>query len=216
MRQEEQLYISKNGRHYILGGFRDIQLNPDQQRLKKMDLSRSAIRGDKKAPVTLVEYTDFQCPYCQKGYEIVRYQILKEYGPKVRWIYKSLPLKSIHPWAEPAAIAVECAKLQSPEKFWKLHDVLFEKQREINQHNLEKKLNEMAKTSGLDTDRLSKCIEEKTPMEQIRKDMAEAEAMGITGTPAFIINGHLIPGADYVTMKQVIEESLKGKHGKTQ
>jgi protein-disulfide isomerase len=214
MSQVEKVYISKDGRHYILGGFKDLKLHPDQDRLQRMDLKDAASRGPEKAPVQIVQYTDFQCPYCQKGYEIMRDKVMKEYPKQVRWYYKSMPLTNIHPWAEPAAVAVECAKQQGLPKFWVMHDQLFDKQREINLSNLDQKLQDVAGMAKLDTKPFMACYDEKKTLAAVQRDAKEAESIGITGTPAFVINGHLIGGADYDAIKQVIEEALKGKHGK--
>lgn len=213
--QQDSVWVSDNGKHYLLGGFKDLTSNPDQERLAKLDLSASPSRGSKKAPVTVVQYTDFECPFCQKGYEIMQDKILKEFPGKVRWVYKSLPLNSIHPMAEPAAMGAECAKLQGEEKFWKVHDALFAAQRELRPDTLADKLAEFVKAAGGDVKAFEACYEAKKTLPTVVKDAAEAEALGISGTPAFLVNGHLVSGADYATIKRLVEESLQGRHGKS-
>lgn len=212
--QDQKLYVSKDGRFYLLGAFKDLSKHPDQERLKKVDLSKAPARGKRNAPVVLVEYTDFQCPYCQRGYEIVRHQIMKDFSDKVRWLYKALPLRSIHPWAEPAAVAVACAHQQGEDKFWVLHDALFEKQREISQRNFDDKLKEFIKAAKIDEKRFQACYENKATQDVVSKDLAEAGQLDINGTPAFLVNGHLVSGADYDGLKRVIQEALQGEHGK--
>jgi protein-disulfide isomerase len=204
----DTLYISDNGRHYIMGGFKDLSIHPYKERMKKIDVESSAYRGPKDAPVQVVEYTDFQCPFCHRGYKIMADQIMQEYRGKVRWVYKSLPLKSIHPWAEPAAIAVECAKGQSMDKFWAMHDTLFDEQRQITNGNYEEKFQKIAKASKLNMKKFDACYDAKKTLGQVSKDMAEATAVGISGTPAFVVNGRLIPGADAGTIKRSVEEAL--------
>lgn len=211
--QTETLYVSKDGRHYILGGFKDLSVHPDLDRLRKMDLKDAAARGPAKAPVTVVEYTDFQCPYCQRGYQIMADRIMKDYDGKVRWVYKSLPL-AMHPWAKPAAIAAECAGRQSPEKLWRMHDDFFIRQGEINNGNYEKKIQELAKAAKLDMKRFNACYDKSETLKTVERDMEEARVLGINGTPAFVVNGHLVSGADYMTLKRVVDESLQGKHGR--
>lgn len=211
----ETLWVSDDGRHYLLGGFKDLKVHPDQERLAKMDLSGSPSRGPKDAKVTVVQYTDFECPFCSKGFELMRDGIMKEFAGKVRWVYKSLPLVSIHPWAEPAALAAECAKEQGMDKFWAVHDKLFENQREITPENLEEKAGGFLKAAKGDVKAFEACAESKKTMPAVARDSAEADALGISGTPAFVVNGHFISGADYVTIKRVVEEALKGKHGKS-
>ena len=210
----ETLWVSDDGRHYLLGGFKDLKVHPDQERLAKMDLSGSPARGPKDAKVTVVQYTDFQCPFCSKGFELMRDGIMKDFPGKVRWVYKSLPLVSIHPWAEPGAMAAECAKEQGTDKFWAVHDKLFENQREITLENLEEKTGGYLKAAKGDLKAFEACVESKKTLPTVARDTAEADALGISGTPAFVVNGHFISGADYVTIKRVVEEALKGKHGK--
>jgi len=212
--QSEQLFVSKDGRFYLLGDFKDISVNPDNERMKLIDLKASAFRGDKNAPVAVVEYTDFQCGFCRVGYEMMVKRIMKDYPKKVRWYYKSLPLVSIHPWAEPAAMAVECAGKQGGGKLWKLHDIFFEKQREISSANYEDKLQAFVKEAGLDKKKFDSCYDKQETLAKVNKDTDEAARMGISGTPAFVVNGHLVSGASYAKLKQVIDEALAGKHGK--
>ena len=213
--QQDSIWISEDGKHYMLGAFKDLSTNPDQERLAKLDLAASPARGPKKAPVTIVQYTDFECPFCQKGYEIMAQKIMKDYPGKVRWIYKSLPLSSIHPMAEPAAMGAECAKLQGEDKFWKVHDALFEGQRELSPDTLAEKLSELVKKAGGDVKAFETCFEAKKTLPAVSKDAAEAESLGISGTPAFLVNGHLVSGADYATLKRLVDESLQGRHGKS-
>lgn len=214
-KQAERLYLSKDGRHYLLGSFRDLKANPDQERLAKMDLKSSAYRGRAKAPVVIVQYTDFQCPYCQLGYQLMRDKIMKEYPKNVRWIYKALPLNSIHPWAEPAAIAVECAREQGDEKFWAMHDALFDGQRELTTANFGEKVKGLAEKSRVEVKPFLACFDGKKTLPAVQRDAAEAESLNVNSTPSFFVNGHMVSsGADYGAIKETIEEALKGKHGK--
>ncbi len=208
MEQSEKLHLSKDGRYYLLGDFKDLKVFPAQERIKKMDLKDAAVRGKADAAVTIVEYTDFQCPYCRKGYEIMRDRIMKDYAGKVRWFYKSLPL-GFHPWAEPAAVAVECAKLQGQEKFWKVHDAIFDKQGDIDASNAQEKFTEIAKAAGADPKAFADCYDAKKTLPAVKRDAAEAESMGVNGTPAFLVNGRLISGADLDAIKDAVEASLK-------
>ncbi|MFH2204487.1 MAG: thioredoxin domain-containing protein [Elusimicrobiota bacterium] len=212
--QTEELYVSQNGRHYILGGFKDLKIHPDDERLKLINLKDAGTRGPKDAPIVVVEYTDFQCGFCTRGYRMMVDRVMKDYPKKVRWVYKSMPLVSIHPWAEPAAMAVECAGLQSNEKLWQLHDSFFENQQQISSANYEDKLEGFVKEAGLDKKKFNACYDKQETLAKVNKDAREAGALGISGTPAFVVNGHLIRGANYPMLKQVIEEVLAGKHGK--
>jgi len=160
--QNETLFLSKNDRHYILGGFKDLKVLPSQERIKKMDLRTAPMRGKADAPVSVVQYTDFQCPFCERGYTIMRDKILKEFEGKVKWYYKALPL-GFHDWAEPAAVAVECVKTQGVDKFWTMHDELFDKQGDI---------------TAADFDEM--------------KQLAEAGEIGIVAAPNFALGAVLM------------------------
>jgi protein-disulfide isomerase len=138
-------------------------------------------------------------------------QILKEYEGKVRWVYKSMPL-SFHDWAEPAAMAAECVKQQSPDQFWKMHDMIFDRQGDISSTEVDAKMGEFAKKVGADEKAFAACYDGKKTLEIVRRDTDEAGSMGISGTPAFVINGKLISGADYASIKRTVDTLLK-RHG---
>jgi len=206
--QEEKLYLAKDAQHYVLGGFKDLKVLPSQERVKKMDLRASPIRGKADAPVTVVEYTDFQCPFCERGYKIMKDQILKDYEGKVRWVYKSLPL-SFHDWAEPAAMAAECAKQQGQDRFWKMHDMIFDRQGDVSAQEVDARMGEFAKKIGADEKAFAACYEGKKTLELVHRDADEAASLGISGTPAFVVNGQLISGADYGGIKRAVDNALK-------
>jgi hypothetical protein len=114
-------------------------------------------------------------------YQILEEQVMPEYG-KVRLFFKHLPLKSIHPWAEGAALATECAGDQSSDGFWKMYHAIFKGQRELNQDNLKAKVSELAKSAGLDEAKFTQCYDGKTALPRIEKDLAEAAAVGANST----------------------------------
>ncbi|HAH05489.1 MAG TPA: hypothetical protein DCM05_03025 [Elusimicrobia bacterium] len=206
--QNETLFLSKNDRHYILGGFKDLKVLPSQERIKKMDLRTAPMRGKADAPVSVVQYTDFQCPFCERGYTIMRDKILKEFEGKVKWYYKALPL-GFHDWAEPAAVAVECVKTQGVDKFWTMHDELFDKQGDITAADFDAKAAEFAKKAGADAKAFDECYKGKKTLEAVRRDADEAAGMGISGTPAFVVNGQLVSGADEKQIRRIVEDQLK-------
>ncbi len=212
--QADKLFISDDGRFYILGGFQDVRVSPSQRRVDVMNIRKSAFRGPRKAPVQVVEYTDFECVFCKRGFEMMRDRIMKDYPKKVRWIYKSMPLVAIHPWARPAAVAAECANLQGHDQFWKLHDALFERQRQINIANFDEELAKIVDEAGINKKRFDSCYDKQATASVVDSDMAEASQLGISGTPAFVVNGFRIKGADYEGLKNAVDNALKGKYGK--
>jgi protein-disulfide isomerase len=151
-----------------------------------------AIRGPKDAPITLIEYSDFQCPYCTRGFQTVM-NLMDRYKGKIRFIYKHLPL-SFHDQAEIAARYFEAIRLQSPEKAFQFHDLIFEDQRKLAPGG-ENFLKELARKVNADMTRLAQDIRSDVVSQRIAEDMAEAERFGIQGTPGFVINGVPVKGA---------------------
>jgi protein-disulfide isomerase len=127
----------------------------------------------------------------------------------VRFYFKNLPLKSIHPWAEGAAIAAECAQQQSPEGFWSMYHALFKNQRDINQGNLKENVTQYAKDASLDEAKFAQCFDAKGSQTQVDKDLEEAAAVGANSTPTFFINGRRLEGAQpFENFKAIIDQEL--------
>ncbi len=160
--------------------------------------------GNAKAPVTIVEFSDFECPYCSRALPIIA-QIKKEYGPdKVRVVFRDMPLPS-HGRAVPSALAAHCANEQG--KFWEMHDALFNNQAKLADADLK----EHAKTLKLDEAKFNECFDKKKHMSIVDKSRKEAEALGIQATPSFVVNGALIQGAQpFEKFKAKIDRALAG------
>ena len=134
---------------------------------------------------------------------------MPEYEGKVRFYFKHLPLKSIHPWAEGAAVATECAGQQSGDGFWKMYHAVFKAQRDLNQDNLKEKVTQFAKDAGLDAGKFAQCLDSKEATAQVEKDLAEAAAVGANSTPTFFINGRRLEGAQPLeNFKSIIDGEL--------
>lgn len=160
--------------------------------------------GPKDAKVTLIEVSEFQCPYCKRHTPTME-QIMKEYEGKVRRVWVHFPLTSIHPYAQKAAEAVECAGEQQKSKFWELHDKLFENQEAITVDDIKG----YAKEIGLNTSQFNECLDSGKYTAKVQKQTAAAAAAGVTGTPGTFVNGELVKGAyPFDTFKQIIDELL--------
>jgi len=179
--------------------------NPLQPEIR----SDEAIRGPKEAPLTLVEYSDFECPFCTRGYTTVM-EMMQKFPGKIRFVYKHLPL-SFHEQAMIASQYYEAIRLQNTDKAFKFHDEIFKNQRKLK--NGEAFLKEAAKMVGADMKKLAKDVTSKEVLDRIEADQQEAAKFGMQGTPGFIINGVPVRGA-YPTSHFVnIVEELK-KRGK--
>ena len=140
------------------------------------------VKGPEKAPITLVEYGDFQCPYCREAYPIVK-QLQEKLGPHLRFVFRNFPLTRIHQFAQHAAEAAEAAAAQGA--FWQMHDRLFERQFALEDENLL----EYARDLGLDADRLGGELTAGTHRNRVRDDFMSGVKSGVNGTPTFFING---------------------------
>jgi len=160
------------------------------------------IRGNKNAPVTIIEFSDFQCPYCSSFHETMK-QVVKNYPDDVKWVYKHFPLDSIHPYARKAAEASECAADQ--DKFWEYADKLFDNQSGINQNYFSKAAGEI----GLNTNQFDKCLDSGKYKLKVNADYQQGIEAGVRGTPGNFINGQSVPGAlPYEQMKSIIDNLL--------
>ena len=168
-----------------------------------------AIRGPKDAPLTLVEYSDFECPFCKRGFDTVQ-ALRAKYGDKIRFIYKHLPL-SFHKQARISAQYFEAIRLQSAEKAFEFHDAIFDDQKSLR--NGEPYLKAKAKKVGANMKKLAKDLNSKVVNDRIDEDLKEAAGFGMQGTPGFLINGVPVKGAYPPAHFVSIVEELK-KRGK--
>ena len=169
------------------------------------------IFGNKDAPITIIEYSDFQCPYCQRGYQTVK-EVQKMYGDKVRIVFKHLPL-DFHPLAMPAAQYFEAIALQDPLKAEKFHDEVFANQKDLTAGG-EDFLKKMAKKVGADVKKAEKDKTSEAVTARIAADMAEAKKYEFSGTPGFLINGISLKGAyPPPEFKKIIDRHLEKKGG---
>lgn len=163
-----------------------------------------AVKGNPNAPVTMVEFSDYQCPFCGRYYAQTRPQIMKEYVDtgKVKLVFRDFPL-SFHPNAQKASEAAECAGEQG--KYWEMHDKLYDNQKDLGIVNYKK----WARELGLDGTKFDTCLDTGAMVNEIKKDMADGQAAGVKGTPGFFINGRELRGAQpYSAFKAIIDEEL--------
>jgi protein-disulfide isomerase len=167
----------------------NLPSNANQQQPSKIVVSidDDPVKGSKNAPITIVEFSDFQCPFCARFYAQTLPSIEENYikTGKVKFIYRDFPL-NFHQYAQKAAEAAECADEQG--KFWEYHDILFQKQSEWSSAGVEK-LKEYAQNLGLDTAKFNECLDSGKYTDEIQKDYSDGSNYGVTGTPTFFIMG---------------------------
>lgn len=159
--------------------------------------------GADNAKVTIVEFSDFQCPFCAKGASVLS-EIKKKYGKKVKIAFKQFPLP-FHTQAKDAAIAALCAKEQKVDFFWKLHDEMFNDQSKLSVADIKA----TAKKIGLDSKKFDSCLDEKKFASQIDADIEQGKSVGVKSTPTFYVNGQLISGAQPLEVfSELIDQEL--------
>lgn len=164
----------------------------------------SPFTGAEDAKVTMYEFSDFECPFCSRGAKVVS-EVKKKYGNKVKIIFKHLPLP-MHPNAKPASEVSMCIWEQDKAKFWKYHDLVFDKQKD---GLTMEKLMAHAKSVGAKEDKLKECLDSKKYVEFIESDLKIADQIGIRSTPTFIINGQAVSGAQGIDVfSEIIDEEL--------
>jgi protein-disulfide isomerase len=164
--------------------------------------TRDHIQGHADAPLTLVEYGDYQCPYCGAAYPVVK-RVQKSFGKKLRFVFRNFPLTQAHPYAMIAAEAAEAAALQG--KFWEMHDYIYENQADLEPDVLPSWAEEL----GLDLEQFGTAIKQGETSKRIKEDRMGGIRSGVNGTPCFFINGIRYDGAaDFELLRAALEEQL--------
>ncbi len=205
--QEHSFYVSADGSQILRGVVYDVTKNPFHEDYEAIDTSNAPSLGTPGAPVRIVLYTDFQCPFCREEARALRANLIQTFPEQVRLYFKDFPIESIHPWAKQAAIAGRCAYSQSEEEFWAYHDWMFEQQREMTSQNLRDKVIEYADgRPGLDVLQFTRCIDGKEAEAAVNASVAEGRALQVNSTPTLFINGRRISSQlPWANLKQVIE-----------
>jgi protein-disulfide isomerase len=165
-----------------------VRLQPPPAIRVEVSTEGAPIRGAAGAPVTVVEFSDFECPFCKQTHPTLK-QLLERYPDKVRLAYRDFPLDSIHPQARRAAEAARCAQDQG--KFWEYHDALFTQSPQLALEDLRRYAGQV----GIDVTKFDSCLAAGTHKAAVQRDLDEGNRLGITGTPAFFVNGRTLTGA---------------------
>jgi protein-disulfide isomerase len=162
--------------------------------------------GPENAAITIIEFSDYQCPYCKKWHDEVLDRLLANYPGQLRFVYRDFPLISIHPGASPAAMAANCAGEQG--SYWPFHEALFSMKYDLTTESFQQYAVEL----GLDTQAFAKCLADQTYESEVMADYNYAANLGISSTPTFFINGIPIVGAQpYDVFRQIIDKELAGE-----
>lgn len=191
------------------------QRQAERQETLASIVSGEPLRGNPDAPVTIVEYSDFQCPYCARGFQTME-QVLEKYPEDVKFVFQHFPLTQIHPWAKPAAVAAECAANQSDEAFWTLHDAYFDNQGELSVGNVVERSKEFLADSGIDLAQFEACAGDESSeayqaaQAEVEAELAQGQELGVSGTPGFFVNGEFLNGAQPMSAFEPLIQAARG------
>jgi protein-disulfide isomerase len=197
-----EFLLSKDQKTLIRLTKMDLSKDPYAEVMKKIDVKGRPVRGNSNAKVVVVNYDDFQCPYCSRVHETLFPELLKEYGDRVAFIYKDFPLSEIHPWATHAAIDANCLAAQSNDAYWDFADYTHTNRQVVNsEKGLDNQVAALDRTTlseagkfHLDTAKLQSCIKDQKD-DVVKASVKEGESLGVSGTPTMFVNGEMVDGA---------------------
>ena len=210
-----KFYVSKDGKFLFRGELSDMTKDPLAENRAQIQMKDAPSLGDSNAAVTLVEYSDFECPVCRNLHDALR-GLLPKYVGKVCVVFKDFPIEQLHPWARTAAIAGRCAYQQDPKAFWKMYDFIYDNQEIISAANAWTKMLDYAGQSGLNAEAFKSCMASPEAGAAVNASRANGQQLDVNSTPTVFVNGRRIVGADAHLLEQYINYELgQQKSGKT-
>jgi protein-disulfide isomerase len=207
--QDEQFLVSKDGQKILKAMVFDVSQNPFKSDLDKLNTQFSPSFGTPGAPVVIVVFTDFECPFCKEEAKMLRENLLSAYPKQVRVYFKDFPLGQIHPWAKMASIAGRCIFRQNAGAFWKYHDWVYEHQAELTPANFQDQVLGWAKGNQIDTLQLTQCLEARSTEGEVDKSIAEGKALSINSTPTMFVNGRRLVGqVAWPNLREIIDYEI--------
>jgi protein-disulfide isomerase len=216
-KQSYDFLLAKDGKTLLRITTLDLTKDPYLETMKKIDLSGRPSRGSKDAKVVVVNFDDFQCPFCSRMHQTLFPELLKEYGDRVQFVYKDYPLSEIHPWATHAAVDANCLASQNNDAYWDFADHIHANQREVSSEKsrdaqfaaLDRLTLEQGQKHNLDQTKLQSCVKAQNE-DEIKASMKEAEGVGVSATPTLFVNGQEMDGALPVSeMRAALDRALQ-------
>ena len=205
------LFIEPGVSDVIVGELLNLNADPwGRVDLQSMHLSDRPTLGPANAPITIVEFADFECPHCAHAMGIVETAVESKYNGKIRLVYKNFPLAG-HQWAHAAAVAAECVQMQNPSAFWDFARAIFRDQATITPDNLSQHIDDFAQHNQLDSEALHACFMGQGADERVAQDVSDGHNANVLSTPTLFINGIPVMGAEPEVLDYVINSELK-KH----
>jgi len=195
----------------------DLTKDPYQELMSKIDVKGRPVRGTPNSKVVVVDYDDFECPYCSRMHQTLFPEILKEYGDRVTFIYKDYPLSEIHPWAIHAAVDANCLAAQSSDAYWDFADYIHANKQEVDNEKtagarfeaVDKITISQGQKHNLDQGKLQACVKAQSE-DAVKASMKEADDLGVNATPTLFINGQRIDGLVPISeLRSALDSALK-------
>jgi len=210
-KRAQNFYVSKNGRYLIEGNIFTLGADPRKELARAISLTDQPSQGPETAPVTIVEYSDLQCPMCAKWHETLEKEVVPKYGDKVRIVFKEFPLVNIHDWALTAAIAAQCGYQLNPEMYVPFRTLVYQNQASLNAANSRDMLLNYGEQVGWDRAKLSTCVDSKASVQRVEDAAREGNNLGVSSTPTTMVNGRVVVGAPPTPeFFKIIDEALQG------
>jgi protein-disulfide isomerase len=216
-KQDLKFVVSKDGSSLVRTIKFDLNKDPYTETMSKIDISGRPSRGAKASKVVVVNFDDFECPFCSRMHQTLFPEILKEYGDRVTFIYKDYPLVEIHPWATHAAVNANCLAAQNNDAYWDFADYIHANQHEVSNEKtpaarmdaLDKLTMLQGQKHNLDVVKLQSCIQAQDES-AVKASIKEGEAIGVEATPTLFISGEKIDGAVPISeLRAALDRALK-------
>jgi protein-disulfide isomerase len=208
-KRSQPLFISRDMRYLVEGSIFNLGGDSRPVIVRLISLPDQATQGPANAPVTLVEYSDLECPVCARFHEELETEILPKYGDKLRVVFKEFPLVTIHDWALTGAIAAQCTYQIDPSKYVAFRSAVYKGQESISADHARDMLLHYGAEAGVDNMKLAACIDSQGSLTRVEANMREGEALGVNQTPTNYINGRVLVGAPpSADIDKLIDEAM--------
>jgi protein-disulfide isomerase len=201
-KQAFDFLLSKDNKTLLRLTKLDLSQDPYAEVMKKIDIKGRPVRGNKDAKVVVVNYDDFECPYCSRAHQTLFPELLKEYGDRIAFVYKDYPLVEIHPWSIHASVDANCLASQNADAYWDFADYIHANQSIVSSEKghdaqfaaLDRITNEQGQKHNVDMAKLQSCVKAQNE-EAVRASIKEGDEAGVSATPTMFINGREVDGA---------------------
>ena len=209
----QPVFVSRNMHYMVEGSVFNLGGDSPQTIIRLISLQDQATQGPAGAPVTLVEYSDLECPVCAHLQEELETDIVPKYGDKLRVVFKEFPLVAMHDWALTGAIAAQCTYQIDPSKYVDFRSMIYKNQERITGDHARDMLLHFAALTGIDNLKLAACMDSQSSLPRVEANMNEGEALGIDQTPTSYINGRILLGAaSSADIDKLIDEAMRNPH----